>query len=83
MTLYPKQIKGVRASKVPVGTEVKDACGNIWVAFESYRNESISGIDINGDCDVGWSISGNSFRLKNTKEGIGDWNDKNKAANHA
>lgn len=75
MTLYPKKINGVRASKVPVGTEVKDACGNIWVAFESYRNESISGIDINGDCDVSWSISGNSFIRKESKKEIGWSND--------
>lgn len=75
MTLYPKKINGVRASKVPVGTEVKDACGNIWVAFESYRNESISGIDVNGDCDVSWSISGNSFIRKGSKKEIGWLND--------
>ncbi|MCI2095529.1 MAG: hypothetical protein LKK07_08265 [Lactococcus lactis] len=75
MTLYPKKINGVRASKVPVGTEAKDACGNIWVAFESCRNESISGIDVNGDCDVCWSISGNSFMRKKLKKEIGWLND--------
>lgn len=64
MIRHPKQINGIRASKVPVGTEVKDVCGNVWVCFESYRNESVSQMDVNGDCDVVWSVSGNSFKRK-------------------
>lgn len=62
MTIYPKKINGVRAAKLPVGTQVLDVEGNIWECFESYRSEPQSGIDVNGEYIIGNSIVGHSYR---------------------
>lgn len=64
MTLYPKVINSLKSKDLQIGDEVSDFDGNVWVVFESYYNDSISSIDVNGDCDIVWCTSGKSFKLK-------------------